>query len=463
MPVLGERAVVLGASMSGLLAARVLAEFYRDVTLVERDELSDSPSPRRGVPQGRHPHALLARGAQTIGELFPGIFDDLVAEGAPVWDFAMSKIYICLNGHLVVRSGRAAYDDDATPMYQPSRPLLECHVRRRLRALPNVTIADGHEVTELCTSPDRARVTGVRLVDRETSAETVMRADLVVDAMGRAARTPALLDRLGYQRPVEECVTMHTTYMSQALRIPPGTLHEMLVGIGPAAAQPTGMFLVRNENDQWIFTVFGMGIEPPRDLPGMIAFARARAPEHVLAGVAAGEPLGPAVPHKLPSSQWRRYDKLHRFPGGLLVIGDAMCSFNPIYGQGMSVAATEATALREALRRGSHDVARRYFHLAAKSVGVAWSLGAGTDLAFPQVQGRRTPVTRLTQRYADWILTACETDALVHAQFTKVAGLVDPPARLFHPAFVRRVAHVNRARRQQGPGSRPGGTVLTAR
>lgn len=221
MPVLGEHAVVLGASMSGLLAARVLADFYRSVTVVERDVLSDEPANRRGVPQGRHVHALLARGAQTVGEFFPGILDELVADGAPVWDDAeYCRLYISFNGHLMPRSGKAAVDDPkANALYQPSRPLLECHVRRRLQAIENVTIVDGRDVAGLTSTTDRKRVTGVRVVDRDAGSEQELTADLVVDAMGRAAHTPAFLEGLGYGRPAEDHIVTHTTYVSQMLRI----------------------------------------------------------------------------------------------------------------------------------------------------------------------------------------------------------------------------------------------------
>nr|WP_313776573.1 2-polyprenyl-6-methoxyphenol hydroxylase-like oxidoreductase [Mycobacterium sp.] len=450
---MGERAVVLGASMGGLLAARVLAGFYGSVTVVERDVLPDNPANRRGVPQGRHGHALLARGAQALGEFFPGIHDELVAAGAPVWDDGeLSRLHISYGGHLMLRSGKAAVEDyKANAMYQPSRPLLECHVRRRLQAVENVTIIGGHDVAELTSTVDRKRVTGVRVIARDGGDEQELTADLVMDAMGRAAHTPASLENLGYERPAEDHIVMHTTYVSQMLRIPPGTLQEMMTLIGPAPGRPTGMFLLAYENDTWIFTVYGMvGHEPPRDLAGMLSFAQEYAPAHLLAAVQAGEPIAPVVQHRLPSSQWRRYDKMRRFPDGLLVCGDAFSSFNPIYGQGMSIAATDAVALREALRRGVTGLPRRYFRAAAKSIGVAWGLAAGSDLAFPEVEGRRTPSMRLTNRFADWVLTACESDAVVHAQFFRVTGLVDPPARLFDPRFVYRVARANRRRSVTG-------------
>ncbi|MDT5133784.1 MAG: hypothetical protein QOE41_3095 [Mycobacterium sp.] len=450
MPELGERAVVLGASMGGLLAARVLADFFGTVTVVERDALPDDPAIRRGVPQGGHVHVLLPRGAQILDELFPGFLNELVAHGAPVWDDGeLSKLHLSFDGHEMLRSGKIALDAKAMAMYMPSRPFLECHVRRRLQAMRNVTILAGHEVAELKSTADRNRVTGVRVVDRDGGAERELMADVVVDAMGRGAHTPAFLESLGYGRPVEDHIVMHTTYVSQLLRIPQGTLKEKLVNIGPAPGRPTGMFLTGYENDTWMFTVFGMvGREPSRDLAGMLSFAQEYCPAHLLAAVRAGEPIGEVARHRMPSSQWRRYDKMPRLPDGLLVCGDAICSFNPIYGQGMTVAALDAVALRDCLGCGGTDLPRRYFRASAKPIGVAWQMAAGSDLAFPEVAGRRSRSMRVTTRLVDWALTACESDPVVAVRFFKVNGLVDPPIRLLHPAFVYRVAVENLRRRR---------------
>ncbi|HXO82489.1 MAG TPA: 2-polyprenyl-6-methoxyphenol hydroxylase-like oxidoreductase [Mycobacterium sp.] len=448
MAKLGQHAVVLGASMGGMLAARVLADFYETVSVVERDVLPDDPTNRRGVPQGRHVHALLRRGGQIIDELFPGILDELAAAGAPVLDDGdLSKVWMSVGGHQLVRVGTAR-DRQAMTVYVPSRPFLDCHIRRRLRAVPNVTILSGLDAAEMTSSADRNRVTGVRVVNRDNGTEQELTADLVVDAMGRGAHTPNLLESLGYDRPVEDQIFMRTCYVSQPLRIPPGTVEQMVL-VGAAPGRPTGMFLVGYENDTWIFTVFGMvGHEPPGDLAGMLSFAEDYAPAHVLAAIRAAEPIGEVIRHRMPCSQWRRYDKMRRFPDGLLVSGDAICSFDPIYGQGMTVAALEAMALRDCLLRGRRNLARRYFRAAAKSIGVAWRMGAGSDLAFPEVQGRRPLSMRVTNRLADWVLTACESDAVIVEKFFRVNNLIDPPVRLMHPYFVSRVAAVNMRRRQ---------------
>ncbi len=450
MPQLGERAVVLGASMGGLLAARVLAEFFATVTVVDRDVLPAGPATRRGVPQGRHVHVLLARGAQILEELFPGFLRELAADGAPVWDDGeLAKLHLSFGGHEMLRSGRLAGEPQALAVHMPSRPLLERQVRRRLQAMSNVTILDGHDVAELTSTADRHRVTGVQVVDRDGGAQRELAADVVMDARGRGSPTPVCLDRLGYGRPVEDHIVMHTTYVSQLLRIPPGTLTEMLVDIGPAPGRPTGMFLAGYENHTWMFTVFGMvGHEPPRDLAGMLSFAQQYCPAHLIAAVQAAKPIGAVAQHRMPSSQWRRYDKLRRLPDGLLVCGDAICSFNPIYGHGMTVAALHAAALRHCLRSGGTDLPRRYFRASAKPIGVAWQMVAGSDLTVAGVAGRRSRSMRVTTRLVDWALTACESDPVVAAGFFKVNGLIDAPIRLLHPAFVYRVAAVKLRRRR---------------
>ncbi len=446
MAKIGEHAVVLGASMGGLSAARVLADFYEAVTVVERDVLPEAAANRRGVPQGRHGHAILGRGLAVLGEFFPGFAEDLEAAGVPSIDYRdLSEMYLSFAGHLIPRSGGFA---NVPAVYVPSRPLLEGVVRQRLRAIGNVTILDEYDVVGLATSANGDRVTGARVRPHGGDREHLLNADLVVDVTGRGARTPAFLEALGYDRPPEEQIKVRVTYSSQLLRLPPGTLGEKIVLVGAVPGRPTGMAMFSYENDTWMLTVFGMaGCEPPGDLAEMIAFIRGFTPEHVVEAIGAGEPLGDACAFRYPESRWRRFDKLSRFPDGLVVLGDAMCSFNPIYGQGMTVAMLEAQALGQCLREGQKDLARRYFRAAAKPIGVAWRFAAGGDLNMPEVEGDRPLGLRLSNKYAERLQAAYETDVSVAEQFVRVVGLLDPPDRLLRPKMLLSAAR----RRQRTP------------
>lgn len=457
MTTVGEHAVVLGSSIGGLLAARVLANFYESVTVVERDLLPHGVDNRRGVPQGRHVHAILGRGCQVLAELFPGFTDELAAAGAPVYDYTdLSEGYFCFAGHETIREGAF---QDVPPLSIPSRPLLESLVRQRLRTTANITLFDGYDVVDLTSNPATDRVTGARIRAHNGDSEGRLNADLVVDATGRGSRTPAFLEAMGYSRPSEDSVRVRLSYASQLLRIPPGTLEEKLVLVSPVPGRPTGMALLGYENDTWMFTVFGMaGCEPPGELGEMLAFAEGLAPHHVLAGIGAGEPLVDVCRFRYPESRWRRYDKLRRFPDGLVVLGDAICSFNPIYGQGMTVAALQAQSLWECLQQGRDDLSRRYFRAAAKPIGVAWKFAVGGDLNLPEVEGRRSLATRLTNKYVERLQTLAESDIVVAEQFARIVGLLDPPARLLHPKIaLRAFSRWNRPPIQYQPEPVPAG------
>lgn len=442
MPHRGDHAIVLGASMSGMLAARVLADFYTKVTVVERDVLPDGPAGRRGVPQGRQGHVLLGRGGQVIDELFPGLFTEWEADGGHTLGYRdFSRIHMSLGGHLMIKSPAARSREPL--MHLSSRPFLESKVRQRLRAIPNVTFLENHDIVDFSTNPSRTRVSGVTVAEREAGELCWLPGDLVVDATGRGSRTPAFLKSIGYEPPHEQHVVARTVYASHMLRMPADRL-EPLIMVGALPDRPTGLFLARYEDDQWIFTAIGMlGEEPPGDLPGMIRFVRDFAPAHLVSALTAAEPVGEVARHRMPSSQWRRYDRMSRFPDGLLVCGDGICSFNPVYGQGMTIAALDALAIRDCLRRGTRHLSERYFRAAAKSIGVAWSMAAGSDLTFPGVVGPRPLSARLTNRYIDWLLAACESDVVVAEQFARVNHFLDHPLRLMAPTVMARVARAN--------------------
>ncbi|MER7207722.1 FAD-dependent monooxygenase [Streptosporangium sp. NPDC000239] len=434
----GKHAVVLGAGMGGLLTARALADFYDRVTLVERDDLSgEGPDgPRRGVPQGFHAHALLPRGLRIIEELFPGVTEEMVAAGAVSYEMIV-HLRMIMGGHEFARTPTGERGISAT------RPFLERHVLGRVRALPTVTVRDRSQVTGLMTddSSGTARVAGVRIATAgRAGADEELPADLVVDVMGRGGRTLAWLETMGFERPEEEVVKVEVSYATWYLRLPEGSMKDRLVLVGTYPGQPKGVALCQVEGDRWLATLGGnAGAPAPADPADFFAWVDEVVPAEVAAAVRAAEPLGEIGLARIPASVRRHYERLTRFPEGLLVAGDALCNFNPIYGQGMSVAALEASAMRECLREGTEGLARRYFTAAAKALDPAWQLSTGADLAARDTGVPMTPQARFMDAYVRRLQRAASHDAEAAVAFTRVTGLLDPPSALMRPSVMWRV------------------------
>ena len=435
-----ERAVVTGASISGLLAARALANHFKQVILVERDILSTTNEPRKGAPQGRHPHVLLARGRDLMEGFFPGLTQELADQGAFVGDLSETICWFSAGVYAQnFHSGMVSV--------QVSRPLLEGVITRRLRALPNVTILENHDAAGLVTRPSAAGkdvvVTGVRVVDRTQSSpvEKLLEANLVVDAGGRGSRSLGWLEALGYARPAEETIKMNLSYTTRVFkRLPEHAQGRSPVVILPSFNNRRGAAMLAVEGDRWIVALSGyLGDAAPTDLAGYIEFARSLDAPDCYDILKTAEPLGEASAYKYPASLRRRYDKLKRFPEGLVVCGDALCSFNPIYGQGMTTAANEAAILDECLRAGLPGISRRFFRRASRLIDSPWSIAAGSDLTYPEVEGKRDPAERLVGSYLARLLRASQTDNALNIAFLRVTNLIDPPTSLFQPNIVWRV------------------------
>jgi 2-polyprenyl-6-methoxyphenol hydroxylase-like FAD-dependent oxidoreductase len=440
------RAVVLGAGMAGLLAARVLSEFYDEVTVVERDRLPDAPMQRRGIPQGRHLHSFLSRGCQLVEEFFPGIVNELVDAGANlVGDGDLSRVYMRTGAYELNRTEKFADPEDMV-FFLASRPFVEFHVRTRVTAIPNVRILDCHDITAP-TVIARDRVSGVLVADRTTGERTTLAADLIVDAMGRGARTPAFLDDLGYVRPQEQKSAANWGYSSLLLRLESGAIAEQMVLVDPGQGLPRAALLAY-ENDSWILTVGQMAAdgEPPSDLAGMLTLASRCLPPTILAGLRSARPLGDAAIFRTTAGHWRRYDRMPDFPAGLLVIGDALCSLNPIYGQGMTMAALEAVALQEYLREGIENP-QRFFRAAASHIGPVWAMNQARDRVPARTDRRRSVGSRLESWTMNTALKAAEHDIVLTERFIRVANLVDPPTRLRDPALLTRIISSSLRRR----------------
>jgi len=438
-----DHAVVLGASMAGLLAARVLAGRYRQVTVVDRDALEpDAHRPRRGVPQGGHSHVLLGGGQQALEELLPGLTAELVGRGARMGD-QLGDVRLYFSGHRMARA------HSGVPALCVSRPLLEDAVRARVAAMPGVDMVARCELEAPETSADRRRVTGVR-VRRQGEVEQVMDADLVVVATGRDSRVPAWLTALGMPAPAEERVKIGLGYATQVYCARPAVLAgDLAVVCAPAPPGGRGGVLQALEGGRWMVTLMGvLGDHPPTDPAGFLDFAGSLPDPAIHDAIAVAEPIGDTVPFRFPASVRRHYERLPRFPERLLVLGDAFCSLNPIYAQGMTVAALEALALRDHLRRGRPPRPRTFHRRVAAIADVPWEMAVGGDLAFPGVEGRRTPKTRMLNAYVGRLHATAAIDADVATAFFRVAGLLDPPSALLAPRIALRVLRHGRGASQ---------------
>jgi 2-polyprenyl-6-methoxyphenol hydroxylase-like FAD-dependent oxidoreductase len=437
-----DDAVVIGASMAGLLTARVLADHFSRVTLVERDRLPDGPAFRVGVPQSRHLHILLARGLEVIEQLFPGIEAELVAGGAVPVEWPRDALWLTPRGW----SDRF---DTGLRLLSASRELLEWGVRRRLAAIGTVRFLEGREITGPLADADGRQIEGVRLRTRppaggEAGAVEELRAGLVVDASGRTSRAPEWLAELGYERPAETKINSFLGYASRCYAIPAGFEADwrlvFLQGVPPANARGGGLFPI--EGDRWIVTLAGAGGDyPPTDDEGFLAFARSLRSPILYEAIRRADPLTPIHGYRRTENQRRFYEKLARLPERFLVAGDAICAFNPIYGQGMTAAAQGALVLDRLLRERADDdpaeLPLRFQREVAKVNAGAWLIATGEDLRYPTTEGgERTVGTRLIHRYLDRVIGAATRDETVNRAFLDVLQLVAPPTTLFKPRIL---------------------------
>ena len=423
-----KNAIVIGGSMAGLLAARALSDHYQSVTLIERDSLSDEGEHRRGVPQGRHTHGLLASGAHILERFFPGIRRELIDAGAVKGDLAGDSRWFLEGGCLnKFKSGL-----DGLLM---SRPFLEGKVRARLRRVSNVVIRENVDVEGLITSSDKTRVEGI------AAAGETLPADLVVDATGRGSHSPQWLEGMGYPKPQEERVEIAMGYTTRLFRRSATDLNgDGVVIIPPTPENKRAGAMLAQEGDRWTVTLISyFGNYAPTELDGFIQFAKTLPAPYIYEVVRNAAPISEPASARFPASVRRRYEKLDRFPDGFLVFGDAISSFNPMYGQGMSVAALEAVELTETLRDGQPDLARRFFRRAAKIVDIPWSIVVGGDLRIPGTVGPRSPAINFINWYMAKLHKAAHHDPIAALAFHKVGNLLEPPPSVMHPRIAMRV------------------------
>ena len=447
-PGAGSTAVVVGASLAGLLAARVLADRFDNVVLLDRGDLPDGDANRKATPHTLHAHGLLARGRQVLEDLFPGIRDDWLAQGATVHD---------MHRHVAFYVGRRRYAQGLAgePLVALGRAAIEGSVRRRVMALPNVHALGCVSVDALVLARVGRRVGGVSVTPEDDDLRLTLPAQLVVDAAGRASALPRWLGAMGHTPPQEERIAVSMRYATVQLDIDRRHApREMAVLCAATPDCPRPAMLLRQDGVRWLLTLGGYGNDaPPLDPTAFRARALGAAPE-IARAVARAHFISTPQPYHFAYSLRRRYEDLRSLPDGVVVIGDALCSLNPIHGQGMAVAATQAQVLRECLAEGTDQLAQRFFKSATRIVDLAWSAAQRADLVMPGVKGTLTPMARLANAYAARLHRAAQTDPDVALAALEVTHLLAGPGHLLRPGMLWRVLRLKRrplaARRGEG-------------
>jgi 2-polyprenyl-6-methoxyphenol hydroxylase-like FAD-dependent oxidoreductase len=457
----GRRAVVIGGSLAGLCAGRVLSDHFDSVVVIDRDAYPAEPEDRAGVPQGRHVHALLARGRREFNRLFPAFDERMLAGGALEvdfpWEFAVLRPY-----------GWAERERSGIPTFFASRGLLEWVIRGLFRELPNVELVERTDVTRLLgTESGEKRVTGIEARSRDGGATTKIEADLVVDASGRSTKAPKWFGDLGVEPPEESVVDPFAGYSTRWYQAPdPWPTDWWWKGVWIDIKEPeylTAGVMFPTEQNRFLITIASAARNyPPKDEAGFDAkLEELRSP--LLAKAAAiSKPLSTVYSNRSMANRFRHYERSKETLAGFLAIGDSVCGFNPVYGQGMSVAATCAGVLERSLRRlgpTSDDLPRIFFRSQARFLQQPWALATGVDLSIPETEGDRPLAGRLVGPYMRALGESSRESYFLRQRFGEVLNLIRPASSLFTPAVVGRVAYHSTRRwlspRTRGEGAPP--------
>jgi 2-polyprenyl-6-methoxyphenol hydroxylase-like FAD-dependent oxidoreductase len=438
-------ATVVGASVAGLLTARVLADLVDEVSVLERERLDDAAVPRGHVPQGRHLHLLLSAGLDLLEEWFPGLADELEARGAVRVDGTRAWVY--------QSGGYRAQGDWGRPVLSLTRPLLEQVVRNRVASLPTVTLETGVVVDRVDVTDGAVHGVVVHGIRR--------RADLVVDCSGRSSRIAHQLETSGVLDPPVSRVPIDCAYTSGFLPRSDDDLDGsfLVVGTSPPESFRVGAVLPV-EGERWMVTLAGVhGDVPGTSDDDLLAFADSLRSPAVAQVVERAGPLESVASYRFASSQRRHYEKVPRLLRGFVTLGDASCSFNPIYGQGMACAALQAQALGATVREvgvAAPDLPRRFHRRAARIIDAPWAIAVGADFLHPETVGPKAAVTDLANRYTQRLVRAAHTSLPLARSFNRVVNLADPPTALVRPSVAARVLAASLpGRRRSAPPRHP--------
>ncbi|PMB42650.1 monooxygenase [Fischerella thermalis CCMEE 5330] len=432
-----EKTVVIGGSIAGLLAARVLAEYCDSVTIIERDKLPLQPHNRKGVPQSVQPHVLLVRGYRILEELFPGIGSQLSAAGALTIDW-LREFYLFAQGQW---SNNAVAPSEIIS-FTCSRPLLEWTIRKRLAEFSQIKFIEQHRAIALLTNSHKTQVTGIKLQSLTGDGIKDLAASLVVDASGRSSHAPQWLEDIGLTPPPETIVNPFLGYATRRYKPPEDfTAGWKVMLISQEAPQNTRLgYLAKIEGGELIATLGGYGRDfPPLDEQGFLAFARSLSSSCFYEIIKDAEPVSPIYAHRATANRLRHYEQV-QMPKGFVALGDAVCALCPVYGQGMTVSALSAMVLKDWLNN-SQLVTSRFQKNLAKSNALHWILATGQDSRFPTTAGRKQPnrLNKLLAGYNQKLMQMSNVDTDLRTLFAEVSHFLKSPLTFYHPQVILRV------------------------
>jgi len=443
-PGFGKQAVVIGAGMAGLPAARALADHFERVIVLESDALPAVPSPRSGTPQSRSLHGLLAGGCQALTELFPGFGDKLTAAGAQTIAAGTDEHWEWPGLPVFPRRNLGFHS------HTMSRPLLESVVRAMVSEIPNIEIRQRCRAKQLISSADGSVVTAVSYANEEGALEEIP-ADLVIDATSNGQLTLNLLEALGLPTPEETTVGLNMQYATTIFEIPSDapTEWKMAATLSDAPSNRRGSILLPIEGNCWIVSLSGNhDSKPPDDDDAYLEYAQKLRTHTIYNAIKGAKRVAPITRYGLKASRWRHFEKLEQFPARLIPFGDTICRFNPRYGQGMSVAAKEAQLLLHLLQSaadqgtGLGSLTSDFLTQAEPIIDAPWALAALPDMRDPLTEGTRPPDFESSLKFSAAIRKLAYRDADIHKLFFEVQNLLKPRNVFREPAIVERAKAV---------------------
>ena len=435
---LGERAIVVGGGLGGLSAARALSDRFRQVVILDRDELPDSVTPRPGVPQGKHPHGLLGGGLKALEQLFPGFGNELGRAGAVPTDRGFDMVYEIpgQDPWPRIKLGR--------PTYSMTRPLIELTLRRQVERLTNVKVQGRCRVLNIIGESNTGAATAICYRTPDGNVET-LQSDLIIDASGNGSLTWEFLKASGRKLPEETSIGIKMHYASAIFdQVDIRDRYKIAYTFPNAPEESRGGLMLPAENGRYQVVLFGRGEDiPPINESEFRRFAGELWTPTIYNAIKKAKRLTEISPNSFTQSRWRHFAQVSDFPGGLLPIGDAICRFNPVYGQGMSVAAQEASLLFDLLGRSDNDLlstlAPDFLAKAEKLVGEPWAMSAIPDFIYPETTGVRPEDLEERLNFQKGLGQLAARDESVFKLLIEVRHLLKPLTVLDDPSIVSRV------------------------